>query len=366
MLKRVIIIAAVLVFLAAAAGGAAWFIWNSSVDSYGSTAFGDSSKGAVVVEIPKGTGMKKIARLLGEAGVIRFESGDERRFLAVAKRGGFDRKIKTGEFAFALPMTPVQVLEQIERGKVKLYQCTIAEGLRLDEIAAILEKCGYGKLEDISSALHDSALIEKAGLKEHGSFEGYLWPDTYSFPKGASVQSFILKMVSRFNEEYAKIDASRDKSITLNKHQAATLASIVEKETGAAEERKRISCVFHNRLKKGMKLQTDPTVIYAKILRMGFFDGNIRRSDLEFEHPYNTYTVKGLPPGPIASAGRAALEAALNPIECDDLYFVACGGGTHKFCPDYDCHRKWVEECQLKGRRSAQPQNSADKDKKKK
>ena len=352
MLKRLAIAALVLAVIALAGGAAAWKWWDGSVAAYESTSFGDAKKEEVLVEIPRGTSLKKMFQILSAAGVVQnADSMDERRFLFVAKRGGFDRKMKTGEFAFQLPMTPAQVLEQISRGKVKLHQCTIPEGLRMDEIAGLISKCGYGSPESILAVMKSPKLIEKAGLKERGSVEGYLWPDTYSFPKGATAEAFILKMVSRFEEEYAKADKERGEGITLDKHQAATLASIVEKETGAPEERRRISCVFHNRLKKDMKLQTDPTVIYAKILRTGSFDGTIRRADLEFVHPYNTYTVKGLPPGPIASAGRAALTAALNPIECSDLYFVACGSGAHQFCPDYECHKKWVEECQIKGRR---------------
>jgi len=121
----------------------------------------------------------------------------------------------------------------------------------------------------------------------------------------------------------------------------------VEKETAVPEERAHVSCVFHNRLRKNMRLETDPTVVYAKILRTGGFDGDITRADLEYKHPYNTYTVKGLPPGPIANAGEAALDAALAPADCEDLFFVACGGGRHQFCPDFSCHQQFVKRCQL-------------------
>ena len=343
MLKRLALLAAVLLCLASLAAFIAWKWWLASVERFAGAPFGGGDAERLV-EIPKGAGMKQVARRLIDAGVV---ADDERRLSAVAKSRGFDRRIKVGEFAFQGALTPVAVLDQIARGKVKLYPCTIPEGLRTDEIAPLLEKCGYGTRAEIDRALHDPALIARAGLEAQGSFEGYLCPDTYAFPKGARVEAVLLKMVARFREEYARADARRQKGVALNAHEAATLASIIEKETGVASERPRISCVFHNRLKKKMKLQTDPTVIYAKLLRYGFFDGNIRRADLEFEHPYNTYTVKGLPPGPIASAGRAALEAALAPMDCDDLFFVACGGGTHKFCPDYACHLKWVDVCQL-------------------
>lgn len=342
MLKRLAIVLAILLSLASLSAFIAWKWWNASVEQFAIATFGDEKER--LVEIPKGAGMKQVARLLIGAGIT---ADDEKRLLAMAKSHGFDRRIKAGEFAFKGALTPEAVLDQIAKGKVKLHICTIPEGLRTDEIAAILEKCGYADRADIHRALQDPALLEKAGLRLQGSFEGYLCPDTYAFPKGAKIEAVLLKMVSRFREEYARADAQRKGGITLNEHETATLASIIEKETGDAAERSRISCVFHNRLRKGMKLQTDPTVIYTKLLRYGFFDGNIRRADLEFEHPYNTYTVKGLPPGPIASAGQAAIQAALNPMTCDDLFFVACGGGTHKFCPTYECHKDWVDVCQL-------------------
>lgn len=342
MLKRLASLLAILLVLVALAAFATWRWWRASVERFADDPFGGDEER--IVEIPKGAGMREVARLLTAAGVVR---DDERRLLAVAKARGFDRRIKAGEFAFKGALSPVAVLDRIARGRVRLYTCTIPEGLRADEIVPILEKCGYGARADFEKALGDQKLLERAGLTAQGSFEGYLFPDTYAFAKGTSPGAVLLKMVSRFREEYAKADARRQPGVTLSEHETATLASIIEKETGAAIERPRISCVFHNRLKKKMKLQTDPTVIYAKLLRYGFFDGNIRRADLEFEHPYNTYTVKGLPPGPIASAGQAAISAALNPMACDDLFFVACGGGTHKFCPDYACHKRWVDECQL-------------------
>ena len=347
MLKKIACAFAVLIALAACAAFVAWKWWQASVDRFATTAFG--ADGERVVEIPRGAGMKRVAKILMDAGVV---AKDERRLLAMAKARGLDRRVKAGEFAFAGALTPIEVLERIASGRVKLYTCTVPEGLRVDEIVPVLEKCGYGARADFEKALADQKLIERAGLGAHKSFEGYLFPDTYAFPKGARPEAILLKMVSRFREEYAQADKSRQAGISLDMHQTATLASIIEKETGVAVERPRISCVFHNRLKKKMKLQTDPTVIYAKLMRYGFFDGDIRRADLEYKHPYNTYTIKGLPPGPIASAGRAALDAALNPMKCDDLFFVACGGGTHQFCPDYDCHKRWVAECQL-GKRPA-------------
>jgi UPF0755 protein len=155
-------------------------------------------------------------------------------------------------------------------------------------------------------------------------------------------------MVARYREAWDKAQAKRKPGVTLDEAQAVILASIIEKETGRPDERPRISCVFHNRLAKGMKLQTDPTVMYATMLRNGGrWSNNITRKDLAVPHPYNTYAVAGLPPGPIANPGEAALAAALAPAECRDLYFVSRNDGSHVFCPDLRCHNAAVQEWQV-------------------
>jgi UPF0755 protein len=154
-------------------------------------------------------------------------------------------------------------------------------------------------------------------------------------------------MVARFKEEYARANAQRAEGVVLSMGEAATLASIVEKETGRPEERPRIACVFHNRLRTGMRLQTDPPVMYATMLRTGRWSKNISRADLLAPHPYNTYTASGLPPGPIANAGAAALRATLAPATCNDLYFVSRNDGTHVFCPDLRCHNAAVQHWQV-------------------
>ena len=154
-------------------------------------------------------------------------------------------------------------------------------------------------------------------------------------------------MVARFKEEYEKASELRAQGVVLTMGEAATLASIVEKETGRPEERPRIACVFHNRLRSGMRLQTDPTVMYATMLRTGRWSKNISKADLLSPHPYNTYSVGGLPPGPIANAGAAALRATLAPATCKDLYFVSRNDGTHVFCPDLRCHNAAVQHWQV-------------------
>jgi UPF0755 protein len=177
--------------------------------------------------------------------------------------------------------------------------------------------------------------------------EGFLYPDTYVLPKGRKPASIVTEMVEHFKVAYAKVKAEPGADASLNELKTVTLASIVEKETGAASERPHISCVFHNRLRIGMRLQTDPTVIYAVLLATGNFDGNLTKANLQTPHPYNTYTNYGLPPGPISNPGLAALEATLHPMQCKDLYFVARGDGTSVFCPDLVCQNRNVQRYQI-------------------
>jgi UPF0755 protein len=192
----------------------------------------------------------------------------------------------------------------------------------------------------------DPSVAEALGLP-YRSLEGFLFPDTYNLVRGVSARGIAELMVARFKEEYAKAQAERKPEVKLDMGQAATLASIVEKETGQVAERPHIACVFENRLRLGMRLQTDPTVMYATLLRTGRWSKNITRADLEKPHPYNTYTNAGLPPGPIASAGAAALRAVLSPDACADLYFVSRNDGTHEFCPDLRCHNAAVKTWQV-------------------
>jgi UPF0755 protein len=158
----------------------------------------------------------------------------------------------------------------------------------------------------------------------------------------------VQAMVARFQKAWAGAQAQRLPDVKLDEKQGVTLASIIEKETGQADERPRISCVFHNRLKKGIPLGTDPTVIYAVLLEHDFvWDGNLHKADLERPNPYNTYRVKGLPPGPISNPGEAAMIAALHPMECNDLFFVSRNDHTHVFCPDLKCHEANVRKFQI-------------------
>jgi len=336
-----VLLGALLVALATA--GAVGFAVYRQLATFRETPFGtDEEK---VIEIPSGASPHQVVRLLARGGALADEPLAW-RYLRWWKRD--PRALRAGEYAFAGALLPDEVLEKVYRSEVKTYQFTVPEGLRMEEIAAIIEQAGLGRAGELVPLMHDPAFARELGVP-FANLEGYLFPDTYTFTKGPKARAVLAAMVTRFREEWKKADADRLPGVTLDEKQAVTLASIVEKETGRPEERPRIACVFHNRLRRGMRLQTDPTVMYATMLRHGGqWSQNISKADLLAPHPYNTYAVAGLPPGPIANPGAAALHAALRPSPCNDIFFVSRNDGTHVFCPDLRCHeaavRKWQVE----------------------
>lgn len=339
----VLLLVAVLV-VAAAAGGVLW----RELAVFRETPFGALEEKVVVV--PSGASGRAVVRALAQAGAL----SDERlawRYVRFVKRDR--RPFRAGEYAFAGPLLPDEVLERVWRGEVKLHRFTVPEGLRMDEIAAIVGRRGLASEEELLRVVRDPEVARALGLP-YPSLEGFLFPDTYAFARDVSARAIAESMVARFKDAYARAEETRGSWVVLTMGEAATFASIVEKETGRPEERPHISCVFHNRLKLGMRLQTDPTVMYATMLRTGRWSRNISRADLLAPHPYNTYTTAGLPPGPIANAGGAALRAALAPADCRDLYFVSRNDGSHVFCPDLRCHnaavRQWQVEFFRRGR----------------
>lgn len=296
-----------------------------------------------VLVIPPGASARAVIRMLAQAGALSGETTAWRYFRWVKRD---HRSFRAGEYAFSGPLTPDQVLDRVLEGQVRLHRFTVPEGLRIDEIAEIVGRSGLARAEEFLELARDPAVARVLGLP-YRNLEGFLFPDTYTFARGVTARAIVDEMVGRFKQEYARADAARKPGIRLGMGEATTLASIVEKETGRAEERARISCVFHNRLRLGMRLGTDPTVMYATLLRTGRWSKNISKADLLAPHPYNTYTTAGLPPGPIASPGAAALQAALAPSDCSDLYFVSRNDGTHVFCPTLACHNAAVHTWQV-------------------
>ncbi|MCA3013692.1 MAG: endolytic transglycosylase MltG [Myxococcaceae bacterium] len=337
-MKKVAIGLLVVLLLGAVGAAGVWYFLEQRLTTFAATPFG--AVGPLVVEIPPGTNPRGVAARLARAGVV----SDEDLLYGWLRREKLGPKLKAGEYEFSGPLTPPQAVDKLVRGEVKVYRFTVPEGLRWDEILPLVAQSELGlKLETLKALVTDQGFLKRAGVPAD-RIEGFLFPDTYTFPRGVSEEQVLRKMVEATLEAVRR--APRKPGVTLNLLEVVTLASIVEKETGAVEERPRISCVFHNRLAQGGKLETDPTVIYAKMLRTGAYSKNITRDDLLTPHPYNTYKVKGLPPGPIASPGAAAIEAALAPLDCADLFFVSKNDGTHVFCPDFACHEAQVEKWQ--------------------
>jgi len=300
-----------------------------------------STKGCIekVVTIKSGQNFKSLSKILHKAGIIK----EPNKFNLFALIKGYDKKVKAGEYLLSASMSPNNILQIIVGGKVRLYKLTIPEGYNLNQIASNIARAGLGKEEAFLKAANDSSLVREEGIDAE-TFEGYLFPETYYFPKSITPEMIISTMVNRFLSVFTPAFKEHAKELGLSIHQIVTLASIVEKETGDPEERPVISSVFHNRLKKNMRLESDPTVIYG----IKDYDGNIKKRHLEALTPYNTYKIKGLPPGPIASPGIKAIEAALFPADTDYLYFVSKKDTTHKFSTNIKDHNKAVRKYQLR------------------
>ena len=292
-----------------------------------------------IVMVTPGQSLTELSRLLEQEGII---SGRE-KFRWYARIRGYDRRLKAGEYALSSRMSPLAVLQAIMSGKTHLYRITIPEGYTVKQVAAVIAASDLAMSSSFIEAAADRDLLKRERIGSD-SFEGYLFPDTYYFPKQVTPEKIIRTMVSRFRTVFKPEWVLKAEEIGLTIHETATLASIIEKETGAASERALISSVFHNRFRKGMRLASDPTVIYG----IDDFNGNLTRKDLAAPTPYNTYVHQGLPPGPIANPGREALAAALHPADTDFLYFVAKGDGTHQFSENISDHNRAVRRYQLR------------------
>jgi UPF0755 protein len=268
------------------------------------------------------------------------------RFELLARIKGLDKQLKAGEYHLSSAMTPRQVLDTLVSGRVTLHRLTIPEGYQLKQIAQAVETAGFCDAETFLQTASDATLIAQWGI-EADSLEGYLFPDTYLLPATVSPQDIISVMVERFHQVYCPQWQQRAAQLGYTTHQIITLASIIEKETGDPAERPLIASVFHNRLKRGMRLDSDPTVIYG----IKDFDGNLKRIHLRTPTAYNTYIISGLPPGPIASPGKSAIKAALYPADTKYLYFVSKKDKTHYFSATIAEHNRAVRKYQLRRRR---------------
>jgi UPF0755 protein len=293
------------------------------------------------VDIPQGAGPQEIGRRLVEGGVVR----DLFVFRAALWWTGRARSLQAGEYRFAEPLSATQVIDLIARGAVYTHRITFPEGLTIVEMSKIYESRGFGPARDFVSAAANAALVADLD-REAPDLEGYLFPETYALPRRVPASRLIALMVERFRTAWPETLRKEAESQGLTTRQAVTLASLVEKETGKPEERPLVAAVYRNRHRIGMGMQADPTVIYA-LQKAGKYDGNIRRADLDFDSPYNTYRYSGLPPGPIASPGRASLEATVKPADVTYLYFVSRNDGSHAFATTLAEHNRNVQQFQI-------------------
>ena len=292
------------------------------------------------VEIPRGAKTSEIASLLAGAGIIK----NRFAFIGYARWKNLSGRLQAGEYRFTAPATPVQVMERIVHGDVFFVSLTIPEGLTAHETVELIADAHFGRLAQLQAALTHTEWIEDLNPSAQ-TLEGYLFPETYRFPRRASSEEVIKTMNDQFRARVKKLVKIHPLPRNLSLAQVVTLASLIGKEAKSLEERPLIGSVLVNRLALGMPLACDPTIIYALKLA-GKYDGNIRKTDLDIDSPYNTYIHAGLPPGPICNPGEESLRAALAPVKTDYLYFVARNDGTHQFSKDFHAHSLAVSRFQ--------------------
>jgi UPF0755 protein len=290
-----------------------------------------------VVDIPKGTGFGEIIDLLAREGVIRNELG----FSLLAIVQGKARHMKAGEYLFTNSMFPDEILSKLVRGDELFHTFTIPEGYNLFQVAKLVREAGLAEENRFLDKAKDPSFLSSLKI-EGSSLEGYLFPDTYRFRKSAGEGEILKTMVNRFNQMYDETYEKRASELRFTREQVVILASMVEKEAGVPWEKPLIAAVFENRLKKRMKLQSDPTVIYG----LTNFNGDLTREHLNSDTPFNTYRFEGLPPKPIANPGKDSIIAVLYPADVNYLYFVSRNDGTHCFSKTLKEHTKGVEKYQ--------------------
>jgi UPF0755 protein len=325
----------VVALVAAAAVSGGWWMWQRL-----HTPFQAFEGTEIFVDIPQGSSTAGIGRRLAEAGVV----ADAWTFRAAVWWTGQARGLKAGEYRFDGAATPIDVVAELAEGRVYSRALTFPEGLTLVEMAALFESRGFGPKQDFLKATADPAPIADLAPTAR-DLEGYLFPETYLLGHTATAAQLVSQMVDRFRAVWTDVSASHAPE-GLSLHQVVALASLIEKETASPEERPLIAAVYRNRLRVGMGLQADPTVVYA-LMRAGRYNGNIRKVDLSINSPYNTYRFAGLPPGPIAAPGRAALEAALAPADVRYLFFVSRNDGSHAFSETLGEHNANVRKFQV-------------------
>ena len=323
-----------------ATGLGAGFLWAQGQ----MTKPGVSKPEPVLVTVASGMSLRSALGELENAGLLK-EPDLVYYWARIQKRSA----IRSGTYSFSGEESPDELLSVLNVGRVVTERLTIAEGLNRWQIRDLMVREGWMSEETFEQLCEDAALLEQFGIPSK-SCEGFLFPETYTMARGLAPREIFKLLYKTYRAEFDRLVGGGRGPLELDELGFVTLASIVEKETGAPHERPRIACVFYNRLKAkpAWRLQTDPTVIYAATLEDPGFDGNIKRYHLrQMDNPYNTYKRFGLPPGPIASPGLAALEAVRSPSDCKDFFFVSKNNGEHIFCPTLDCHNRAVQTWQV-------------------
>jgi UPF0755 protein len=315
------------------AAGAAAFVATALAPA------GSDAEAIFVVE--PGASLGSVARSLEAEGLVRNALVTE--WLGRAR--GVAGELRAGEYELSANLSSRQILDHLVQGRVRTLEVVIPEGLAAREIAQRLEAAGLAEVESFLAAVHDPEFVASLGV-EGSSLEGYLFPETYQLARGLAAREVARALVEQFQAVWIEIEP-RANERDLDMADVVTLASIVEKETGAPEERPLIASVFLNRLARGMRLESDPTTIYG----ISDFDGNLTRAHLEdASNVYNTYQIEALPPGPIASPGAESLRAVVDPAESEYLFFVSRNDGTHVFSRSYREHTNAVNRYQRRGR----------------
>jgi UPF0755 protein len=291
--------------------------------------------GATVREVsfPTGSGIRQLAGELKSGGIIR----SSWHFVLLTRLRGKAHNLQAGEYRFNDGMTPSEILLKVTTGDVDYRKFSLPEGYSIYQVAELLDQKGYFKSSIFLEKCHDSALLRRLGLSGK-SVEGYLYPATYNLLRSGDEELLISQMVGQFEKKYADLSLPGGSDNRLSRREIVILASVIEKEAISPEEKPLISSVFHNRLRIGMPLQSDPTAVYG----VRAFSGKVTRADIKRHSPYNTYLKRGLPPGPIGNPGSEALQAALYPAKTSYLYFVARQDGTHQFSRTLDEHNRAV------------------------
>ncbi len=312
-----------------------WLHWRSYLDTPAG-----NGQDAVFLEIRKGVGFSTVTRELADLGLLR----SPWKLNVYARATDRTRSVKAGEYRLTPDLSPGIMLDMFLRGDVYRVKVVIPEGSTLRDISRQLALLGVTSEEGFRNAAGDPDFVSSLGVPGP-TLEGYLFPETYLFERKTDPYLVVRTMANQWRKVF---DAYRERSreMGLSPREVVTLASLIEKETGLDGERALVSSVFWNRLRKGMRLQSDPTAVYG----LEDFDGPITRAHLTVDSPYNTYTRRGLPVGPIGAPGEASIRAALNPADTDFLYFVSANDGSHRFSRTLAEHNRYVATFQKKNR----------------